>query len=99
MTVKRLDRGVAIHNPRLAQQRLDRLLKMTMQPGLARRRFDLAEPRRTASSLITRLIPKSAELTESPRSAVRCAYRQRPASIPSTAVPIASRTAGALPLA
>ena len=43
MTVKRLDRGVAIHNPRPAQHRLDRLLEMTMQPGLARRRFDLAE--------------------------------------------------------
>jgi hypothetical protein len=43
MTVKRLDRGIAIHNPRLAQQRLDCLLEMVMQPSLARHRFDLAE--------------------------------------------------------
>src|ERR1700722_15670863 len=37
--------GVVAHNRALLMtvKRLDRLLEMTMQPGLARRRFDLAE--------------------------------------------------------
>jgi hypothetical protein len=54
--------------------------------------------RRSASSLTTLFMPSACAATASPRSAVMCAQRLWPASMPSISVPSTSRLSGALPL-
>src|SRR5215470_11573400 len=75
MAIKWLHRRVTIQNPRFLQKHVDRFPQVPAQPLCPDSLSILLRPRRTESSLTTRLIPRSSALTVSPRNAVKCAYR------------------------